>query len=418
MIGSRGTRAKTCSRAALTVLAGAAAMLLINGATGAAQPTAPDPAPAMEPGGSTLRAGDGKGGFKLAKVGNFNEPVYVIGPEGAGGRVFVVEQGGTIKVLGKGKPKTFLKVSGVEVGGERGLLSMAFAPDYEQSGLFYVYLTENGGDIVIREYRRARSNQNRADGKSGRDVIDIEHSENANHNGGQIQFGPDGMLYIGTGDGGAAYDPPENAQNKNSLLGKLLRIDPKQSDGKRYTVPNDNPFVGKDGQAEIYSYGLRNPFRFSFDSQTGDLLIGDVGQDRYEEVDFESLQSAKGANFGWDAFEGFSPLDSDASPDPGGTTKPNFVYPHKGGVCSITGGYVSRDEKVPSLFGRYIYVDFCKGDIRSFVPSPGKAKGDRSTGMKEGTGIASFGEDTRGRIYVANITSGEVSVIKPRGKKK
>ncbi len=401
-------RAKRTAVAVITVLLGALPVLLINGASGSAQPAAGDSAP---------RTGDGKGGFRLGKVGDFDSPVYVTGPAGAGGRIFVVEQTGTIKVIGKGgKPKTFLQVGGVEVGGERGLLSVAFAPDYAKSGLLYVYLTENGGDIVVREYRRAGKNADKANPRSGRDVITIEHSENSNHNGGQLQFGPDGYLYIGTGDGGSAYDPPENAQNKNSLLGKLLRIDPKRDGEKRYTVPGDNPFVGKDGQAEIFSYGLRNPYRFSFDSKSGELAIGDVGQDRYEEVDIESLGSANGANFGWDAWEGNHPLTTDGSPDPGGTTKPVFEYSHAGGNCSITGGYVSRDKRVRSLFGRYVYADFCKGEIRSFALKGGKASGDRSAGLPGGTGISSFGEDTRGRIYVANLVSGEVSVIKPAGR--
>ena len=365
------------------------------------------------------RAGDGRGGFRLGRVGNFNEPVYVTGPAGAGGRLFVVEQGGRIKVIGKrGKPRTFLKVKGVQSGGERGLLSIAFAPDYDTSGLLYVYFTDGGGDIVVREYRRAGGNQDRASGQSGRKVIEIEHSENPNHNGGQLQFGPDGFLYIGTGDGGSAYDPPENAQNRGSLLGKLLRIDPRSDGDAPYSVPGSNPFVGRDGQDEIFSFGLRNPFRFSFDSADGALLIGDVGQDRYEEVDYETLDSAVGANFGWDAFEGNHRLNDDPSPDPGGTLKPIHEYSHRGGNCSITGGYVSRDPRIGSLFGRYLYADFCKGQIRSLIPNPGGAVGDRSTGLPVRSGVSSFGEDSRGRIYVASLSSGEVSVIEPAGKKK
>jgi len=398
-------------------LIAAGAVALASAAVG--EPGGDDGPRAESAAATTQRVGDGRGGFRLAKVGKFKDPVYVTGPEGAGGRIFVVEQGGRIKVLGKGrKARTFLKVKGVESGGERGLLSVAFAPDYAQSGLLYVYLTENGGDIAIREYRRAGKNGDRASAKSGRQVLKVEHSEFPNHNGGQLQFGPDGFLYIGTGDGGSAYDPDENAQNRASLLGKLLRIDPRRDGDKPYTVPGSNPFVGKDGQGEIYSYGLRNPYRFSFDSATGDLLIGDVGQDRYEEVDFETLQSASGANFGWDAFEGSHPLNDDASADPGGTLKPIHEYNHSGGNCSITGGYVSRDRKVPALFGRYLYADYCKGEIRSLVPHPGKASGDRSAGLPARSGISSFGEDTRGRIYVANVSSGDVSVIKPSGKKK
>ncbi len=361
------------------------------------------------------RPGDGRGGFRLGRVGRFDEPVYVTGPAGAGGRLFVVEQGGRIKVVSRrGKPRTFLRVKGVQSGGERGLLSVAFAPGYRSSGLLYVYFTERGGDIVVREYRRARGHRYRARGRSGRKVIEIEHSEYPNHNGGQLQFGPDGFLYIGTGDGGSAYDPHENAQNRGSLLGKLLRIDPRRDGDARYSVPGSNPFVGRDGRDEIYAYGLRNPFRFSFDRADGNLLIGDVGQDRYEEIDYVTLDGARGANFGWDAFEGTHPLNDDPSPDPGGTLKPIHEYSHAGGNCAITGGYVSRDRRIRSLFGRYLYADFCKGQIRSLVANPGGASGDRPTGLPVRSGVSSFGEDSRGRIYVANRSSGVVSVIRPK----
>ena len=409
-MGSQLRKRATVAFLALAVTA----IALVPGASGSPEPRDTGASSASQ------RVGDGRGGFRLGKVGTFNSPVYVTGPKGAAGRLFVVEQDGKIKVLGKrGKARTFLDIRrDVEAGGERGLLSVAFPPSYGKSGRFYVYFTKRGGDIVIREYRRAGKNQGRANRKSGRNVLRIEHSENANHNGGQLQFGPDGFLYIGTGDGGSAYDPPENAQNRSSLLGKLLRIDPRRSGKKRYRVPRSNPFVGRDGQGEIYSYGLRNPYRFSFDRKSGALAIGDVGQDRYEEVDFETLKSAAGANFGWDAFEGNHPLNNDASPDPGGTTPPIFEYDHDGGNCSITGGFVSRDKRVRSLFGRYVYADFCKGQIRSFVPRAGGAGRDSSTGLPSKPGISSFGEDSRGRLYVANLSSGEVEVIKPSRKKK
>jgi len=403
-------RGKLIAIAMALALAGAAMALAGAGAAERDDATAADH--------RQERAADGRGGFRLGRVGRFNEPVYVTGPAGAGGRLFVVQQGGRIMVVGKrGKPRTFLKVKGVESGGERGLLSVAFAPDYGSSGLLYVYFTRHGGDIVVREYRRAGGNQDRAKAGSGRNVIVIEHSENPNHNGGQLQFGPDGFLYIGTGDGGSGYDPPENAQDRGSLLGKLLRINPRRDGNDPYSVPGSNPFVGRDGRGEVYSYGLRNPFRFSFDRKTGALLIGDVGQDRYEEVDYETLGDARGANFGWDIFEGTHRLGDDASPDPGGTLKPIHEYSHASGNCAITGGYVSRDPRIRSLLGRYLYADFCKGQIRSLLPARGKARGDRSTGLPVRAGVSSFGEDTRGRIYVANL-SGEVSVIRPKRKKR
>lgn len=403
--------------------------LLLSPAGGNARPpdseTAIDPAePARASDTATMpRAGDGRGGFRAAKVGGFSAPTFVTGPDGANGLIFVTEQAGVIRLVKGGKKigGKFLDIrEKVENGGERGLLSAAFAPDYSKSGLFYVYYTQPGGDIIVEEYRRADGNPRDAREDSGREVIRIEHSENPNHNGGQLQFGPDGSLYIGTGDGGGGGDPPENAQNKDSLLGKLLRIDPRRDGGRPYSVPNGNPFSGGEGQAEIYSRGLRNPYRFSFDRETGALAIGDVGQDSREEIDYETLESARGANFGWDAFEGKQRFDSaDASPPPADPVQPIFDYSHAGGGCTVIGGYVARDRRVSSLYGRLLYADLCVGQIRSLVPKRGGASGDRKTGLPSESGIASFGEDARGGLYYANNTSGEVFAIKPtKGGKK
>ena len=368
------------------------------------------------------RAGDGRGGFRAAKVGSFSAPTYVTGPEGARGLVYVTEQAGVIRLVKNGRKigGKFLDIrKRVEDGGERGLLSVAFPPDYGRSGLFYVYYTRGGGDIVIAEYRRSGKNPRKASAKSARTVLTIEHSENSNHNGGQLQFGPDGNLFIGTGDGGAGGDPPENAQNKNSLLGKLLRIDPRRNGDRPYSIPDGNPFAGGDGQAEIYSLGLRNPYRFSFDRKSGALSIGDVGQDEREEIDYETLASARGANFGWDAFEGKKRFDSsDASPPPADHVPPILDYSHSGGRCTVIGGYVSRDKRVPALFGRYLYADLCDGQIRSLVPGRKRASGDRETGLPSQSGIGTFGEDSRGGIYFANNSSGEVFAVKPKKKGK
>ncbi len=391
-------------------LLGVVGLILVTG--GFATTAAPERAPTGK--------GGGERDFRAARLGTFDQPTYVTGPRGAGGRLFVVEQGGVIRVVRKGRPAgKFLDLSNrVESGGERGLLSVAFAPDYRRSGLLYVYFTRPGGDIVIQEYRRAGKRGDHARSGSARDVIEIEHSENSNHNGGQLQFGPDGLLYIGTGDGGSAYDPPENAQNKESLLGKLLRIDPRGKDGKSYTVPSTNPFVGREGADEIYALGLRNPFRFSFDRKDGALTIGDVGQDQFEEVDYETPESALGANFGWDALEGRHPLETDPSPAPADPEAPIFEYSHDGGNCSITGGYVSRDPRIPSLLGRYLYADFCKGEIRSLVPRTTGAGGDSPTGLPSESGVSSFGEDAKGHLYYANLSSGEVFAIQPTGKRR
>jgi glucose/arabinose dehydrogenase len=392
------------SRAGIGVLAATVAAMALGGSGGAS-------APAVD------AAADGRGGFRLEALASFDDPVYVNGPAGARGLVFVVEQRGVIRMLKGGKRVggKFLDIRGrVQAGGERGLLSVAFSPSYRRSGRFYVFYTDDGGDLRVEEYRRSRRAPRDAKEASARKVIEIEHSANANHNGGQLQFGPDRKLYISTGDGGAGGDPPENAQNKDQLLGKILRIDPRRARGKPYTVPADNPFVGRPGANEIFSLGLRNPFRFSFDRNRPRIAIGDVGQDRREEVNFEKLGRANGANFGWDAFEGKIRFDSpDASPPPRGHEPPIHDYTHSGRNCAITGGYVVRDPRLRSLFGRYIYADFCEGDIRSLSPNTKRARGDRSAGLARQPGISSFGEDARGRIYITNLFSDTVFKLKP-----
>ena len=243
--------------------------------------------------------------LKLARVGGFNSPVYVEDAPGAKQLLFVVEQPGTIRVVRKGETlkRAFLDLSDrVLYGGEQGLLSVAFDPEYARTRRFYVYYVNKDGNIEVDGYRRKRKVATRADAGSRRTVIEVPHPQFPNHNGGQLQFGRDGFLYLGTGDGGAAGDPHGNAQNPEVLLGKLLRIDPRKKGG--YAVPDSNPYVGRAGQDEIYALGLRNPYRFSFDSRGGDIYIGDVGQDSWEEVDHVGLGNLRGSNFGWDIFEG------------------------------------------------------------------------------------------------------------------
>jgi glucose/arabinose dehydrogenase len=347
-------------------------------------------------------------GLALKRIGSFDNPTYVSGAPGFPNLLFVVEQPGKVAVLRGGHRLShpFLDISGlVDFEGERGLLSIAFPPDYAQSGDFYVYYTDRAGNIRVDEFQRASAT--RANQSSRRNVIEIPHPVNANHNGGQLQSLGD-LLYLGTGDGGSGGDPPNNAQNKESLLGKLLRIDPRPSGGKPYSVPADNPFVGKPGRDEIYSYGLRNPFRFSFDTTSAAqprIAIGDVGQNRFEELDYTTLESAAGANFGWDALEGYRPYEEENSgtPDPGGTTKPIMAYSHSrdGGSCTIIGGYVVGSGGPPALRGRYLYADYCSGIVRSLVPHLHRASGDRKTGLTVSS-PTSFGEDDLGRIYVAS----------------
>jgi glucose/arabinose dehydrogenase len=331
-------------------------------------------------------------GVGLKRIGNFESPVYVTGAPGFPRLLFVVEQGGTVRVLRGGKPVpgAFLDIRGlVSFEGERGLLSIAFPPDYRSSHRFYVYYTDRAGNIRIDEFKRKGAT--RAARGSRRAVLEIPHPVNANHNGGQLQF-LGNFLYFGTGDGGSGGDPPNNAQNRSSRLGKLLRIDPRRAGAK----------------PEIYSYGLRNPFRFSFDTVTAAqprIAIADVGQDEFEELDYTTVAAAQGANFGWDAFEGFAPYEgaNSGTRDPGGTVKPIFAYPHsRGGSCTIIGGYIVRDRQLPGLYKRYVYADLCEGELRSLAPHLRRASNDHKLGLSVDT-PSSFGEDTRGRVYVASL---------------
>jgi len=348
------------------------------------------------------------GGVALKKVGEFDQPVYLTGAPGFPKLLFVVEQAGQVEVMSGGHSRgAFLDLrSEVGYGGERGLLSLAFPPDYKQSRRFYVYYTDRAGNIRIDEFKRRSAT--RADPGSRRQVIAIPHPVNANHNGGQMQFFDD-LLYFGTGDGGSGGDPPNNAQNKEVLLGKLLRIDPRPAGGRPYSVPGSNPFVGKPGRDEIYSYGLRNPFRFSFDTVSAKqprIAIGDVGQNQIEELDYTTVAAASGANFGWDAFEGFAPYrdENSGTADPGGTTRPIFAYPHsRGGSCSVIGGYVVRDRSLRSLYRRYVYTDLCEGQLRSLVPHLKRAGGDRRLGLAVES-PTSFGEDDAHHLYVASLS--------------
>lgn len=365
---------------------------------------------------TTLPACGQAQGVALKRIGSFQSPVYVTGAPGFPRLLFVVEQGGTVRVLRGGRrlSRPFLDIRGlVSFGGERGLLSIAFPPDYERSRRFYVYFTDVNGNIRVDEFKRRSAT--RAARGSRRAIFVAEHPFNANHNGGQLQF-LGKLLYFATGDGGSGGDPPNNAQDRDSLLGKLLRIYPRPAHNRPYTIPTDNPFVGRPGRDEIYSLGLRNPFRFSFDRVTAAkprLAIADVGQDRFEELDYLGVGAAAGANFGWDAFEGFSPYRgaNSGTPDPGGTVKPIFAYGRDRG-CTIIGGYVVRDPRLPSLRGRYLYADLCEGQLRSLVPHLRRASDDRPLGLTVST-PSSFGEDARGRVYVASL-EGPVFRLVPR----
>jgi glucose/arabinose dehydrogenase len=400
------------SRALIT---GAAACALVLGCGGSGDQGAaartPTPAPATAESTSTPTATASRGA-KLRKIGDFASPVFVTAPPGDRTAQFVVEQDGRIMVVRNGRKlgAPFLDIRDqVTSGGEQGLLSMAFAPDYAASGLFYVYFTANDGDQRVVEYKRASAD--RADPGSARLVLEMADSE-SNHNGGLLLFGPGGHLYIGTGDGGGAGDQHGargNAQNLGSLLGKILRIDPRAAGGRAYSVPKGNPFVGRSGaRGEIYAYGLRNPWRFSFDRRTGDLSIGDVGQNEVEEIDF--VRSGRGKNFGWRPFEGRSRYTPGESAP--GAIKPVIERFHSRGNCSITGGVIVRDRSLRGLYGRYLFGDYCRGRVESARLSPGRARSVRSTSMKVDA-LSSFGEDARGRVYAVSL-SGPVYRLVPR----
>jgi glucose/arabinose dehydrogenase len=352
---------------------------------------------------------------KLKRIGRFNKPVYVtVAPDVPG--LFVVEQPGRVRLLQGKRRRTFLNIRGQVIsGGEQGLLSIAFPPDFATSRLFYAYFTNRGGDNEVDEFRATPDGTGVVPG-SQRQVLLLPHPTNTNHNGGQLQFGPDGFLYIGTGDGGGAGDRPDNAQNTNSLLGKILRIDPRAQGGQPYASPASNPFAGGPGRDEVYSFGLRNPFRFSFDlARPGEprIAIGDVGQDRFEEIDYETLAGARGANFGWNDFEGFAPFAGAHPPTPGGAVKPIKVYELGGGNCALIGGYVVSDRRLRSLLGRYVYGDFCVGKLRSLIPGLGGSRRDRRVGARVPM-LSSFGEGRNGALFATSLNGPVFRVLPAR----
>jgi glucose/arabinose dehydrogenase len=362
------------------------------------------------------------GAATLTPIGSFDKPIFITSDPADPDRLFVVEQDGRVsEVLDGGSPELYAEMTDlVACCGERGLLSIALPPDFDESGLFYgAYTGETTaggalGDIHVDGFvadENARVTRT--------PIISIPHSQAANHNGGQLQFGPDGYLYISTGDGGGGGDPFETGQDLSALLGKILRIDPKPGSTPAYAIPPGNPFAGQTaGADEIWAYGLRNPWRFSFDRLTGDMLIADVGQGAREEVDLAVSPSAgvvggAGANYGWSCREGFLAY-TDATPSANcagvsGFAEPIFDYPHAdpgGGAaygCSITGGYVVRDPSLGDLHGRYLYADYCIGQIRSLGLPAGTAPAtdDRAEGIAlPQFSVTSFGEDSCGRVYV------------------
>jgi glucose/arabinose dehydrogenase len=390
-------------RSRFQVAAIVTALALIGGAgpaAGSAARPASDAAAApaaFDPNGFTLG---------LAEIASgLSKPVLVTHAGDGSGRLFVVEQTGKIRVIKGGVllPDPFISLSAsILTSGEQGLLGLAFHPRFETNGKFYVYITLRNGSNAVNEYRvDAPFTADTARWQTGRRIITIAHPTYSNHNGGNLAFGPDGHLYIGTGDGGSSGDPFNRAQNLNSLLGKMLRINPNQTVGTRnYGIPRTNPYVGRTGLDEIWARGLRNPWRFSFDRLNWDLWIGDVGQNRWEEIDVSRRTTAHnagwGANYGWRIMEGracFNPSRCSTT----GKVRPVAVYSHSLG-CSVTGGHVSRGPD-PLLLGGYLYGDFCSGRIWGLnAAAPGTPALLRDTNLM----ISSFGEDEAGNLYVVD----------------
>jgi len=382
-------------------------------------------APAAAPVTSCEGAQEASGiGLALELVADgFKQPVHLAAPPGASDRLFIVEQAGTIRIIKAGKtvPTPFLDIRDrVRSGGERGLLSIAFHPAYAANRRFFVYYTDRPGDLVISEFLTTPNDPDQADASTERRLLTIEHRKYGNHNGGQLVFGPDRFLYIGTGDGGSGGDPDNNAQNLGVLLGKLLRIDvDKPGGGKLYGIPPSNPFLNKKGAPEIWAYGLRNPWRFSFDRGTGDLYIADVGQNAWEEVDVQPASSPGGENYGWRYMEGSHCYDPPEGCQSRALTLPVFEYPTPP-HAAITGGYVYRGCRMPDLRGTYFYTDYLKGFIRTFVMDKGRATQFRdvtpeltlrSFGSKHQ--VSSFGEDHQGELYLVEH-GGQIYRIVPR----
>ena len=346
-----------------------------------------------------------------------SSPVDIANAGDNSGRLFIVEQSGRIRIIQNGNllATPFLNIqSTVLTGGERGLLGLAFHPQFATNGRFFVYYTSRAftgianGDVAIARYQRSATDPNLADPASGTVLLTVPHSTFDNHNGGSLRFGPDGYLYAGVGDGGSGGDPFNNGQNRNSLLGKILRID--VNNGALYAIPPTNPYIGvANVRPEIWAYGVRNPWRLSFDRQTGDLWIGDVGQGAREEVNRQLASSAGGANYGWRIFEGINCYQSPPAPPncatpPADYVPPIFDYSHSEGV-SITGGYVYRGSSTPDLAGKYVFGDF---SFSKLWFSPGDLGAPFTQLMGLSPQVSTFGEGETGELYLANYSAGTI----------
>ena len=390
------------------MLAGLAAALLAAASPACdANPGSPGPGPGSPPPAAT--------GARLREVAlGLESPLFLTSPPGDLNRQFIVEKPGRIRILRDDGlvPTPFLDISTkVSGGSEQGLLGLAFHPQYAGNGLFVVNYTNTSGDTRVSLFR-VSADPDRADASSEQVILAVDQPF-TNHNGGMVAFGSDGKLYIGMGDGGSGGDPQNNGQSRNTLLGKILRLE--VSGTGQVSVPSDNPFVGQPGiRPEIWSYGLRNPWRFSFDRSTGDLYIGDVGQNAREEIDVATdvVQFGRGRNYGWNIMEGVACF-SGSNCDRTGLTLPVLEYGHSEG-CSVTGGYVYRGTALGAFSGHYFYGDYCQGWVRSFrLSGPGVVEQKEWVSLRPGGQILSFGEDARGELYILS-GSGRVFRIEPQ----
>jgi len=359
---------------------------------------------------------EGTANIGLAEVASgLNMPLYLTAPPGDTDRLFIVEKSGTIRIVKGGSllPTAFLDISAlVSTGSEQGLLGLAFDPDYGTNGRFAVHYTDQAGNTRVSTFVRSAGDPDLADPGSEQLVLAAEQPFE-NHNGGQLVLGPDGFLYLGLGDGGSGGDPQGRGQDLTDLLGSILRLDVRTA--TPYAIPADNPFAGRtDVRPEIWSYGLRNPWRFSFDRATGDLYVGDVGQNAWEEVDVSPATegAGKSINFGWNTMEGKHCFETNGC-DQAGLALPVLEYDHDQG-CSITGGYVYRGTAIPEIQGHYFYGDYCGGWVRSLRYEAGAAVDQAQwPSLAPGGSILSFGEDVAGELYVMS-SDGRVFRIVPK----
>ncbi len=366
----------------------------------------PPPAPPPPPPGPSLNLDT----QEVASGANY--PIQVVFPPNTN-EMYVVEQGGTVRIVNGGTlGAEFMNISDrVSNGNEEGLLSIAFHPNYGLNGYVFAYYTDKNGDNRVVRFT-ANTTTKDVDESTEKLILAIPHPNRNNHNGGFITFGPGGFLYIGTGDGGGGGDPDNNAQNTNSLLGKLLRID--VTKGDPYATPNDNPYKNGGGKPEIWTVGLRNPWRYSFDRQLGDLWIGDVGQDRLEEVNFRSAGTSTGTNFGWPVMEGTECFNKSnfnlplSSCNKSGKALPVYEYSHTDNRCSVTGGYVYRGTEFAAMIGKYFFADFCRGTIWSLTPNASGGFTSKQEIPSSAGNISSFGEGPNGELYVVRPGEGKV----------